>query len=94
MRFVEGLPLGTAEYGAYNRGHARGVIRAKDEDERPMNFADARKWMVDGQVRPNKVTDTRIIEAMLELPRHLFVPQHCIARAHADEDVPSATAGC
>ncbi|MBO1074511.1 protein-L-isoaspartate O-methyltransferase family protein [Roseomonas marmotae] len=53
-----------------------------------MNFADARKWMVDGQVRPNKVTDPRIIEAMLELPRHLFVPQSCVARAHADEDVP------
>jgi protein-L-isoaspartate(D-aspartate) O-methyltransferase len=64
------------------------VIRVMDEDERPMNFADARKWMVDGQVRPNKVTDTRIIEAMLELPRHLFVPQHCVARAHADGDVP------
>jgi protein-L-isoaspartate(D-aspartate) O-methyltransferase len=59
-----------------------------DEDERPMNFADARKWMVDGQVRPNKVSDIRIIEAMLELPRHLFVPQHAIPRAHADEDVP------
>jgi protein-L-isoaspartate(D-aspartate) O-methyltransferase len=65
-----------------------GVTRAVNEDERPMNFADARKWMVDGQVRPNKVTDLRIIEAMLDLPRHLFVPQNCVARAHADEDVP------
>jgi protein-L-isoaspartate(D-aspartate) O-methyltransferase len=64
------------------------VIRAMNEDERPMNFADVRKWMVDGQVRPNKVTDIRIIEAMLDLPRHLFVPQNCAARAHADEDVP------
>jgi protein-L-isoaspartate(D-aspartate) O-methyltransferase len=59
-----------------------------DEEERPMDFADARKWMVDGQVRPNRVTDIRIIEAMLDLPRHLFVPQNCVARAHADEDVP------
>jgi len=53
-----------------------------------MNFADARKWMVDGQVLPNKVTDPRIIQAMLELPRHLFVPPASTARAHADEDVP------
>ncbi len=53
-----------------------------------MNFADARKWMVDGQVRPNKVTDLRISHAMLELPRHLFVPAELAARAHADDDVP------
>jgi len=53
-----------------------------------MNLADARKWMVDGQVKPNKVTDLRIIEAMLDLPRHLFVPAAVRARAHADEDVP------
>lgn len=53
-----------------------------------MNFADARKWMVDGQVLPNKVTDPRVIQAMLDLPRHLFVPAASVARAHADEDVP------
>lgn len=53
-----------------------------------MNFADARKWMVDGQVLPNKVTDPRVINAMLDLPRHLFVPAASVARAHADEDVP------
>lgn len=53
-----------------------------------MNFADARKWMVDGQIRPNKVTDLRISNAMLELPRHLFVPSAQAPRAHADEDVP------
>ncbi len=53
-----------------------------------MNFADARKWMVDGQVLPNKVTDPRVINAMLDLPRHLFVPPASTARAHADEDVP------
>ncbi|MCQ4163056.1 protein-L-isoaspartate O-methyltransferase [Roseomonas sp. GC11] len=53
-----------------------------------MDFAGARKWMVDGQLRPNKVTDARVIAAMLDLPRHLFVPQAQQARAHADEDVP------
>jgi protein-L-isoaspartate(D-aspartate) O-methyltransferase len=52
------------------------------------DFAGARKWMVDGQLRPNKVTDPRIISAMLDLPRHLFVPPALAARAHADEDVP------
>ncbi|MDJ0391376.1 protein-L-isoaspartate O-methyltransferase [Roseomonas sp. E05] len=53
-----------------------------------MDFAGARKWMVDGQIRPNRVTDPRIISAMLDLPRHRFVPADMQARAHADEDVP------
>ncbi|MDQ1079202.1 protein-L-isoaspartate O-methyltransferase [Pseudoroseomonas cervicalis] len=53
-----------------------------------MDYAAARKWMVDGQLRPNKVTDSRIINAMLDLPRHLFVGPGQAARAHADADVP------
>lgn len=52
------------------------------------DFAAARKWMIDGQLRPNKVTDARIIDAMLDLPRHRFVPPAAIARAYADEAVP------
>lgn len=56
--------------------------------QQAMDFAGARKWMVDGQLRPNKVTDPRIISAMLDLPRHRFVPPGSVARAHADEDVP------
>ncbi|MXP63404.1 protein-L-isoaspartate O-methyltransferase [Roseomonas sp. M0104] len=53
-----------------------------------MDFAGARKWMVDGQLRPNRVTDPRVISAMLDLPRHRFVPADMQARAYADEDVP------
>ena len=37
-------------------------------------FATARQKMVDGQVRPNDVTDSRIIDAMLAVPREAFVP--------------------
>ena len=39
-----------------------------------MDFAAARAMMVDSQVRPNKVTDPRIIAAMRSLPRERFVP--------------------
>jgi protein-L-isoaspartate(D-aspartate) O-methyltransferase len=53
-----------------------------------MDFAATRKWMVDGQLRPNKVIDPRIIGAMLDLPRHRFVPAAATARAYADENVP------
>jgi protein-L-isoaspartate(D-aspartate) O-methyltransferase len=53
-----------------------------------MDFADARKRMVDGQLRPNKVTDPRVLDAMRELPRESFVPANLRMRAYADEDVP------
>ena len=39
-----------------------------------IDFAAARRMMVDGQVRTSDVTDLRIIAAMLELPRERFVP--------------------
>ena len=41
----------------------------------PMSgFSTARQKMVDGQVRPSDVTDIRIIDAMLAVPREAFVP--------------------
>ena len=50
--------------------------------------AEARKCMVDSQVRPNKVTDPRILAAMRHLPRERFLPAALGALAYADEDVP------
>jgi len=38
------------------------------------DFSTARQKMVDGQVRPSDVTDLRIIDAMLAVPREEFVP--------------------
>jgi len=52
------------------------------------DFASARDHMVDGQVRPNKVIDPRIIRAMRSVPRERFVPPHLASLAYADEDVP------
>lgn len=51
------------------------------------DYAAARNLMVDGQVRPNKVTDPRIVAAMRALPRERFVPAALAARAYSDEDV-------
>ena len=50
--------------------------------------AAARDFMVDGQVRPNKVIDPRIIRAMRTLPRERFVPRQAQSMAYVDEDVP------
>ncbi len=44
--------------------------------------------MVDSQIRPNKVTDPRILDAMRFLPRERFLPASLAALAYADEDVP------
>ena len=52
------------------------------------HHADARKHMVDSQIRPNKVTDPRILAAMRHLPRERFLPASLGALAYADEDVP------
>lgn len=49
--------------------------------------AEARRRMVDGQLRPNRVTDPRLLAAMDEIPRERFLPPALAARAYADEDV-------
>ncbi len=51
-------------------------------------FAEARNRMVDCQIRPNKVTDPRIVAAMRQLPRERFLPPQLAPLAYADEDVP------
>ena len=54
----------------------------------PMSgFSTARQKMVDGQVRPSDVTDVRIIDAMLAVPREAFVPQNQRALAYLDLDL-------
>jgi protein-L-isoaspartate(D-aspartate) O-methyltransferase len=50
-------------------------------------FSTARQKMVDGQVRPSDVTDIRIIDAMLAIPREAFVPQQQRALAYLDLDL-------
>ncbi len=57
-------------------------------DRHIIDYADARNLMVDGQVRPNKVYDPRLLAAMRRLPRERFVPPHAIPLAYSDEDVP------
>jgi protein-L-isoaspartate(D-aspartate) O-methyltransferase len=56
-------------------------------------FSTARQKMVDGQVRTNDVTDRRILDAMLELPREDFVPEDKRALAYLDLDLDVAAAG-
>ena len=48
----------------------------------------ARAKMIESQLRPNRVTDERVIEAFSRLRRELFVPEHLRGVAYVDEDLP------
>ncbi len=55
-----------------------------------IDFAAARKQMVDAQLLPNKVTNARLVDAMGTVPREAFVPQALRGVAYADQDLPVA----
>lgn len=55
------------------------------------DFSTARQKMVDCQVRPSDVTDLRIIDAMIAVPRELFVPENRRALAYLDLDLDVST---
>jgi protein-L-isoaspartate(D-aspartate) O-methyltransferase len=52
------------------------------------DFALARRNMIDGQLRPNRVTNTQLLAAIAELPRERFLPPGLRSVAYADGDVP------
>lgn len=54
------------------------------------DFATRRRMMVDTQVRPSDVTKFPIIEAMLTVPREMFVPGDAIEAAYVSENIPLA----
>ena len=51
------------------------------------DFEDARRRMVSGQIRVHDVTDKRIQDAMVRLPRERFVPRSQHAHAYADMEI-------
>lgn len=55
-----------------------------------MDYALARRNMVESQLKPNKIIDERVIDAMSTVPRELFVPPRFRGVAYVDEDVPIA----
>lgn len=54
------------------------------------DFAARRTMMVDSQVRPNDVTKFPIIEAMLAIPREVYVPAHRREAAYVGENIEIA----
>ncbi len=52
------------------------------------DFALARRNMVEGQLRPNRVTNAALLAAAGDLPRERFLPGNLHSVAYADDDVP------
>jgi len=57
------------------------------------DFAQARRMMVEGQIRTNDVTDLRVLAAFDEVPRERFVPPRWQPIAYLDRDVPVEETG-
>lgn len=53
-----------------------------------MNFDFARKKMVQEQILARGISDRLVIDAMLKIPRHLFVQEAMAAQAYSDSPLP------
>src|ERR1700687_4638975 len=51
-------------------------------------YEAARVNMIENQLRPNKVTDGRVIDAFMRVAREAFVPERLRGVAYLDDDLP------
>lgn len=51
-------------------------------------FARLRQAMVGQQIASRGVSDQRVLDAMLKVPRHMFVPQELVPEAYNDYPLP------
>jgi protein-L-isoaspartate(D-aspartate) O-methyltransferase len=58
------------------------------------DFAQARRMMVEGQIRTNDVTELNLLAAFDEVPRERFVPERWRPIAYLDRDVPVIGTRC
>jgi len=52
------------------------------------DFAELRRAMVEEQIRERGVSSPRVLEALLTVPRHKFVPEESASAAYADQPLP------
>src|SRR5262245_13407821 len=59
-------------------------VEQRSEDE----FKDKRQEMVDHQIRARGIINQAVLEAMLKVPRHRFVPAEYLTSAYEDTPLP------
>jgi protein-L-isoaspartate(D-aspartate) O-methyltransferase len=56
-------------------------------DQKMSDYGAARHNMVESQIRPNQVTDARLLRALNDIPRESFVPASLQALAYMEEGI-------
>jgi len=62
-------------------------LMAEELDDTP-KYREARKEMVSTQIRMRGVSNKDVLSAMIEVPRHSFVPKKLVSQAYEDHPVP------
>jgi protein-L-isoaspartate(D-aspartate) O-methyltransferase len=62
-------------------------LMAEELDDTP-KYQEARKEMVSTQIRLRGVSNKDVLSAMIEVPRHSFVPKKLVSQAYEDHPVP------
>jgi protein-L-isoaspartate(D-aspartate) O-methyltransferase len=64
---------------------ATAVIQTATPQEK---FTEQRRQMVERQIRARGISDKAVLEAMMKVPRHLFVPEDSASLAYQDHPLP------
>jgi protein-L-isoaspartate(D-aspartate) O-methyltransferase len=68
------------------------AAQARDRPQRPAEeesrFVEARRWMVEEQLRGRDITDAGVLRAMGRVPRQRFVPKDWQGLAYVDHALP------
>jgi protein-L-isoaspartate(D-aspartate) O-methyltransferase len=59
-----------------------------DADTQESEYAERRARMIETQLRSRDIVDRRVLDAMQQVPRHLFVPRRLRASAYRDGPLP------
>ncbi len=63
-------------------------MSGSDAARETAHYASERRHMVESQLQRRGVRDQRVLDAMLQIPRHLFVPEEYRSQAHGDHPIP------
>ncbi len=66
------------------------IVTTNEIQTEDSKFIEARKKMVETQMRARDITDSRVLEVMEQIPRHLFVNPEFEDQAYADYPLPIA----
>jgi protein-L-isoaspartate(D-aspartate) O-methyltransferase len=86
---VPGLCLSLLLFQGCSRNQPQETATAVIQTATPAEkFAEQRRQMVERQIRARGISDKAVLEAMLKVPRHLFVPADRVQLSYQDHPLP------